>query len=161
MKQTEWSRVGTGMIIYNNVGQILMGKRISQYAGGKWCNAGGKLEFEEDPKECAIREALEETNIKVVDVQELGYMNDMEIYDGVTERHWVTLMFAGRAWNSADLMNVEPTKHEEWRWFHLNELPKDMWDPMWEFWCENIHMDSFYEMLRECYKAKRLSRLEE
>lgn len=151
----QWSRVGTGMIIYNHLGQILMGKRLSPYGYGTWNNSGGKLEFGEDPQDCAIREAYEETNLKVVDVQECGYLNDVEDY-GTGKRHWVTLMFAGRVFNMADLQNIEPTKHSEWKWFHLDRFPYDMWDPMRNWWHDSPHAWRLTSMLQECYGARNL-----
>ena len=150
-----WSRVGTGMVIYNHVGQILMGRRLSPYAYGKWSNAGGRLEFGEDPRNCAVREAFEETNLKVIDVQDCGYLNDMEDY-GTGKRHWVALMFAGRVWDMGELQNVEPDKHSEWKWFHFNQLPVDTWEPMKEWWRTNPYADSLHFMLQECYGARRL-----
>ena len=134
MRQTEYPRVGTGMIVYNEQGQILMGKRLSKHAYGTWNNPGGKLEFREDPMSCAIRETLEETNLPLMLVAEHGYLNDEEVYDGVTQRHWVTLMFSGLAYKPELLNNNEPTKHSEWKWFELDNWPDDMWKPMKDWW---------------------------
>jgi 8-oxo-dGTP diphosphatase len=147
------------MIVYNDQGQILMGKRLSKYGFGTWNNPGGKVEFGEDPMNAAIRETEEETNLWVSRVKHLGYFNDEEIYDGITERHWVTMMFAGFCPRPSELRNLEPHKHSEWKWFHLNELPADMWEPMWQWW-ESDEMAEFHNMLYAQYGAKELARLE-
>lgn len=136
-KQTEWPRVGVGMItIHPEFRKILMGKRLSPYGYGTWNNPGGKLEFGEDPIECAIRETFEETNL-IIDassVHQLGYFNDKEVYDNNLERHWVTLMFAGFVMNPSSLLNKEPTKHSRWEWFDVGDWPDNMWQPMVHWW---------------------------
>jgi ADP-ribose pyrophosphatase YjhB (NUDIX family) len=155
-EQDKWPRVGVGMIVYNEQGQILMGKRLSKYGYGTWNNPGGKVEFNEDPMMAAIRETEEETNLWLTQVEFKGYFNDVEVYEENIERHWVTLMFTGLCKRPNDLQNLEPTKHSEWRWFHLDELPHDMWKPMYDFWCENDGMWVFQDTLRESYGARSL-----
>ena len=152
----QWSRVGTGMVIYNHLGQILMGKRLSPYANNKWSNAGGRLEFGEDPMDCAIRECFEETNLKITKVEERGYLVDEENYN-VEVRHWVTLMFSGLVFNMADLENVEPTKHSDWRWFHLDELPEDTWEPMKHWWRANKNASHLLSDLQVRHGARGLN----
>ncbi len=132
--ENEYPRIGTGMIIYNSHNQILMGKRLSPYGYGTWNNAGGKLEFGEDPLLGAQREAREETNLGVYNINHHGYFNDKEIYEEGKSRHWVTMMFSGQAIIPAKLENLEPTKHSQWNWFTVDEWPKDMWIPMERWW---------------------------
>jgi 8-oxo-dGTP pyrophosphatase MutT (NUDIX family) len=53
--------VGTGVIVPNNQGKILMGCRTDN---NTWCIPGGSLEIGESLEECAARELFEETGIK-------------------------------------------------------------------------------------------------
>jgi len=155
VQQTEWPRVGSGMIVYNDQGQILMGKRLSKYGFGTWNNAGGKVEFGEDPMTAAIREAKEETNADVSRVEFLGYFNDQEVYEEGIVRHWVTLMFAGYCTNPEQVTNVEPHKHSDWKWFDLDKLPEKMWEPMLEYW-RSEQMWDFHDALIENHNASPL-----
>lgn len=159
-KQTDQPMVGAGMIIYNDKGQILMGHRLSKYGYGTWNNAGGKVEFGEDPQAAAIRETYEETNLLVSHVEFLSYFNDEEVYEKGIIRHWVTLMFAGYCYDPSRLYNTEPHKHSEWRWFDLDQLPFAMWTPMYDFWCQHPKMWEFHHKLMDAYGAKPVRRLE-
>ena len=53
--------VGTGVIVVNEQGNILMGKRTDN---NEWCIPGGSLEIGEQLEECASRELYEETGIR-------------------------------------------------------------------------------------------------
>ena len=53
--------VGTGVIVEDLEGRILLGKRTDN---NEWCIPGGSLEIGESLEECAARELWEETSIK-------------------------------------------------------------------------------------------------
>ncbi|MBU0929712.1 MAG: NUDIX domain-containing protein, partial [Nanoarchaeota archaeon] len=57
-------RVGVGVYIIKD-NKILFGKRKGFHGSGTWCPPGGHLEFNESIEECAIREVMEETGIKI------------------------------------------------------------------------------------------------
>ena len=64
--------VGVGVILLKN-NKILLGKRNEDptkadsllHGEGTWTLPGGKLDFKEDIQDCAFREVLEETDIKI------------------------------------------------------------------------------------------------
>lgn len=158
-QQTKYPMVGAGLIIFNDKGQILMGHRLSKYGYGTWNNAGGKVEFGEDPKAAAIREAKEETNLTFTKATFLGYFNDEEVYEKGIVRHWVTLMFSSFCSNPEELVNLEPHKHSEWKWFDLDKLPFAMWTPMYDYWENSDEMHYFHTYLINYHGAKSLRRL--
>jgi ADP-ribose pyrophosphatase YjhB (NUDIX family) len=57
-------KVGVGVLVVEN-GKILLVRRVMDPERGKWSLPSGYLDQGEDPKETAVREALEETNLQV------------------------------------------------------------------------------------------------
>jgi ADP-ribose pyrophosphatase YjhB (NUDIX family) len=57
--------VGVAVIVRDDVGRVLMGKRAQGRSAGLWCIPCGRLEWDEDVREAAVREFLEETGLEV------------------------------------------------------------------------------------------------
>jgi 8-oxo-dGTP diphosphatase len=56
-------------------GKLLMLNRDSAPAKGLWNGVGGKLEKDESPMECVLRETFEETGIKLADANYKGIVS--------------------------------------------------------------------------------------
>lgn len=115
-------KVGLGVYILNQEGQILLTKRQGSHGAGKWCAPGGHLEFGQSFLECAAMEAKEEVNIDVTSVRFLTATND--IYEGES-KHYVTIHCLATGW-SGEAKIMEPDKCAEIKWFSTHELPKEM-----------------------------------
>ncbi len=57
-------KVGVGVVVMKN-GKILLVRRTMNPGIGQWSLPAGFVDYGEDPKETAVREALEETNLRV------------------------------------------------------------------------------------------------
>lgn len=57
-------KVGVGVLVVQE-GKLLLVQRIMKPEIGKWSIPAGYLDYGEDPKETAVREVLEETNLEV------------------------------------------------------------------------------------------------
>jgi ADP-ribose pyrophosphatase YjhB (NUDIX family) len=57
-------KVGVGVLVMQ-AGKLLLVQRIMKPEIGKWSIPAGYLDYGEDPKETAVREVLEETNLAV------------------------------------------------------------------------------------------------
>jgi len=57
--------VGVAVIIRDEAGRVLMGRRAQGRFAGLWCIPCGRLEWDEDVREEAVREFLEETGLEV------------------------------------------------------------------------------------------------
>ncbi|KAH8674150.1 NUDIX hydrolase domain-like protein [Xylariales sp. PMI_506] len=110
--------------------RFLVGKRKNAHGAGTWALPGGHLEFGEEPEECAARELLEETGLRVsVDdapppphgPRFFTAVNSCMPADG---KHYVTLfMVCERADDNADEPRVmEPDKCEGWEWVTWADL---------------------------------------
>lgn len=86
---------------------------------------GGKLDFGEGFKECAFREVLEETNIKInkEKLKLISVTNDM-----VEDAHFVTIGFLCQDFKGEPKV-MEPDEITQWQWFKLSNLPKPLFSP--------------------------------
>ena len=126
-------RVGIGVLILQN-GRLLLRHRVCSAAdtGGiyepdSWCLPGGKQEYGETILEGAVRETKEETNLDI---------NDLQVYSAVDDlqpgKHYVTIQVIARAC-SGTLCVMEPEKQDEWKWFPVDQLPKNIYTPSKKF----------------------------
>ncbi|KAK2598713.1 hypothetical protein N8I77_012103 [Diaporthe amygdali] len=58
-------RVGVAAVIRGSDGRVVFGRRKSSHGAGQWAFPGGHLEYGEEFAECAERETLEETGLRV------------------------------------------------------------------------------------------------
>lgn len=69
--------VCVGILIFNELNEILMGQRLNSLGAGGWSPPGGHLEFGETFEECAIREAFEETGLILSNPEFLALTNNI------------------------------------------------------------------------------------
>lgn len=124
-------RVGVAVMMMNDHGQVLVGKRHddpgkaqSQLHGeGTWTIPGGKLDFGEGLVSGAIRETAEETNLVPRGLELVSVGNEI-----VHDAHFITLGFLSRDFDG-ELKTMEPDEITEWKWFPLDGLPEPMFPP--------------------------------
>lgn len=117
---------GCGVIILNEKGQILMGKRnedetladSEMHEEGTWTLPGGNIEYGEKFEQAGIREAKEETNLDVSNLEVFCVQTDMNEY-----AHYVSVGMIAKNY-SGELKVNEPDEITEWRWFDIDKIPK-------------------------------------
>jgi 8-oxo-dGTP diphosphatase len=124
MRMENIPKVGIGVLIVKN-GKVLFGKRKNAHGKGSWCLPGGHLEFNESWEECAIRETLEETGLKIKNIHFVTATNDIF---SVEKKHYVTI-FMKADYESGELKIMEPEKCEQWEWFDWNNPPQPLFIP--------------------------------
>lgn len=102
--------------------QILLGRRCNTgFANGHYSLPAGHLELGESVVVAAIREAKEELNIEI-DADDLRFVQVMHNAYGIGR---LAFFFEVKQW-SGDIVNMEPQKCDDLRWFSAVRLPADM-----------------------------------
>jgi 8-oxo-dGTP diphosphatase len=121
-----------------------MGKRKGSHGAGTWSFPGGHLETGESVIECARRETIEETGMKLPPVEglawsKLSYTNDVFTLEN---KHYVTLycLIPWREDYGAPKI-MEPDKCEAWEW--TTKPPTPLFLPV-----ENMIKSGFYPWTR-------------
>ena len=117
--------VGIGVCIIKD-GKVLLGKRINSHGEGSWSFPGGHLEMYETWENCAKREVLEETDLKIKNTRFVGVTNDIFPDEG---RHYITI-FITADYDSGQLKTMEPEKCSVWEWFNWEKLPHPLFRPI-------------------------------
>ena len=122
-------KTGVGVMLLKD-NKLLLGHRVNKakdtggiYVPDSWTFPGGKQEYNETVLETAIRETKEETNL---DLKELYVYTATDEFQ--PDRHFVTIGVISSSYEG-ELKVMEPDKINEWKWFDLNDLPKNIYTP--------------------------------
>jgi 8-oxo-dGTP diphosphatase len=115
-------RVGAGVLLLDERGRVLLTLRKAAPEAGCWSILGGKVDFLETVKDCAIREAYEESGVRIA-IERLLCITDHLLPD--ENQHWVSPSYLARI-VEGEAYNREPHKSELVQWFGLNELPGNL-----------------------------------
>lgn len=119
-------RIGIGVMVQNDDGQVLLGLRKSSHGAGEWSFPGGHLEFGETMQEAAKREVMEETGLLVDDISLISVADEMR-YIKTDGKHYVNVGFLAK-YQGGTPMVMEPEKSGEWCWFDLKNLPENLFE---------------------------------
>lgn len=129
----ERPKVGLGVFVIKNK-KLLLGQRINAHGEGTWSLPGGHLEFFETFEQCAKREVMEETGLKIDNVTFVAATNDIFKEE---KKHYVTIFVKSN--NSDGIVRImEPDKCLKWDWFTWDNLPKLLFLPL-----ENLRKTGF------------------
>jgi len=118
-------KVGMGVFVFKD-GRFLLGKRKNTHGEGSWCLPGGHLEFNEELEDCARREVLEETGVKIKNIRFCTVTNDIFRKEG---KHYITI-FMLSDWAKGTPKTMEPDKSEGWKWVTKETVPKPLFLPL-------------------------------
>ena len=113
--------VGLGVIIVNEEGKILIGKRRGSHAP-HYSIPGGALELGESFEDGAVREVVEETGLSINNPKVVAVVNNLETYrsEGI---HFVSAILLAESYEGVP-KQMEPEKCEEWLWCDPANLPQ-------------------------------------
>ena len=123
--------VGVGVMVLNEQNQVLLGlrnpnkeKKEGELTGvGTWTMPGGKVEIGETLKNAVIRETMEETGLEIINPKLVCILDNIE-----PTSHYVTIGFMASNF-LGNPKTMEPETIVEWRWFDINNLPKNIYIP--------------------------------
>lgn len=121
-------QVAASVIIENDKGQILLGKRTDNH---KWGYAGGSIEIDEKVEDCALRELYEETGLVGEELEFFMISSGKEvhyIYPNGDEVSNVEIIYTCNKYHG----ELKPQLEEisELRFFGIDKLPEDISDPL-------------------------------
>jgi len=109
--------------ILNENNEVLLIYKKRGFGAGKWNGPGGKAEEGEDIKQATIREIYEETGIKLLNLENMGFIE----FIWEDKRDWnqkcylyISKEFDGKAVESEECLP---------KWFKISEIP---FNKMWE-----------------------------
>lgn len=132
--------VGIGIIIQNEKGEILVGKRTGSHAPF-YSIPGGHLELGETFEEAAIKEVKEETGLTLLHPKVLGVTNNLRTY-ARENKHYVSIILLATDFEG-EARVMEPQKCESWFWCLPANIPKPHFDAS-EFAVECWLKNQFY-----------------
>ncbi len=125
MRNFDYPQVGIGVIVVNNDGKILIGKRKGSHAQ-TYSIPGGHLDLGETFEVCAIREIKEETNLDILEPKVIAVTNNLETYKK-ENKHYISIVILAKRF-SGELKLMEPEKCESWEWIDPSKLPEPHFD---------------------------------
>lgn len=103
-------------------GKVLLGRRCgSKFANGMYSLPAGHLELGESVIAAMVREAQEEIGV-VIDSKNVTFIQVMHNSYGIGR---LAFFFEVRDWDG-EIVNKEPEKCDDLRWFELDNLPTQM-----------------------------------
>lgn len=139
--QTNFVRVGLGIIIANGEGKILVGKRKNAHAP-YYSIPGGHLDLGETFEAGAIREVKEEANLDIVDPCVIAVTNNLETFREAG-LHYISIVLLATEF-SGELTVMEPPKCDGWLWADPKNLPTPHFDAS-RIGVENYLANRFYQ----------------
>jgi 8-oxo-dGTP diphosphatase len=111
--------VGVNVLLVRS-DKLLLGKRKRVFGAGTWALPGGHLEFGESMAAAAARELNEETGVVASQLEFVGLANTPK-----GEWHHIQIGFLVTQCSGEPILR-EPDLCYEWRWFGLDNLPRDI-----------------------------------
>lgn len=107
-------------------GRVLLMRRVGAHGAGTWSTPGGHLDYGETPDQCAIREVIEETGLRVHRAVFRGITNDVFDERGL---HYITIWMQVEI-ESGEATLAAPDEAAEIGWFAWDALPQPLFLPL-------------------------------
>jgi 8-oxo-dGTP diphosphatase len=116
--------VGVSVLLTDNAGRLLLGRRKNNTGAGLLSTPGGRLEQHENMFECAAREFAEETGAQINELTLIGVKEHFRFND-----HYIMLYVHAKQY-SGTISNPEPDKCEGWEFKSLLDIrPEETTEP--------------------------------
>jgi len=122
----KYPKVGIGVMIQNEKGEVLLGLRKGSHGSGEWSFPGGHLEMGETILETAKRETKEETNLDINEFELISVADEMR-YLKSDGKHYLNIGVKA-LYEGGSPVVMEVDKFEKWGWFNLDNLPPNLFE---------------------------------
>lgn len=134
--EPQFYRPAAGIAVFNDLGQIWLGRRKGQKGAHVWQLPQGGIDPNEVPEKAAYRELYEETGITESSAVMIGRIYDELFYDFPPKyrrrgkvrswrgqrQSWFAVRFTGNE-KHIDLKAHPPQEFSEWKWGNLADIP--------------------------------------
>lgn len=122
-KESKENRIAVDVAIFNNRGEVLLGKRLADEGFDTWGFPGGRMKSGERIKECAQRELREELGdgIEVEITDQILAVRENNVPPNFVPHF--TIILKGFL-KSGQPQIMEPHKCSEWKFVDIKELDK-------------------------------------
>lgn len=124
MKDIQRPKIGIGVVIENEKGEILVGKRKGRFP--YYSIPGGHLEMGETFEVAAIKEVREETGLIIHGPTVFSVTNNLESFQ-LTGMHYISVNLYAKSYEG-QVQNLEPHKCEGWQWLSPKNIPEPHFD---------------------------------
>lgn len=119
---------GVAVFVFNDKGEVLLGKRKGSHGAGTYSLPGGHIDFGESVHFTVVREVFEETGLQVCITNDVGWS---QAFFEKEQKHYITILFVVRIKGVAtEPVLKEPDKCEGWQWYATNKLPEPLFAPL-------------------------------
>jgi len=141
-------RLGTGILIVSPAGRLLIVQQEHDRVVD-WGPLGGALEHGESIEECAIREAYEESGLRVKLRRLLAV--DEFWHAGHFEGVGFVFLAEPDPWPQAVVLPASDgaTRFLDYRWVTKEEVPRFVANDTWEFWAHHWPLDVQETVMRK------------
>jgi len=142
--------------IFNDKSEVLLQKKSQGFGVGKWNGPGGKKKPGETIIESGIREVKEETGITLKNLQKMGELEFIFVYN--EKSNFLTHVFVCRDWEG----EPKDLGEGELKWFKIKDIPIDeMWDDD-QYWLKPLlggeyqHQRFYFDKNSKVIKQEKL-----
>jgi len=122
---------GCGVMVFNSEHKLLLGLRSSNidtadcelHEEGTWTMPGGNIEYGETFEEAGIREAKEEADLDIDNLEIICVQTDKNEH-----AHYISVGMIAHSLDGIPKV-MEPGVIIKWEWFNLDDLPKNIFSP--------------------------------
>jgi len=111
------------VFIFNDRGEILLGKRAKNPQKGLFGLPGGMVDFDETAEEAARREAWEEVNLKATELKYLTSQTNLYEYKDITY-HLLDFYYIAKVEDFSSMKAADET--DELIWLKPDDIPDDI-----------------------------------
>lgn len=126
---------------------------------GKYIGLGGKLEKNETPEECVVREVKEEAGVEICNPVLRGIITFPLKYDTSldTKDYWITFLYTTKKWKG-QMFDVSP--EGKLVWINKNKINTlNLWEGDTIFLKEVLEGDSFFTLDLEYEEEKLINHI--